>query len=315
MVSFRTRALAGGVVTAALVAFLVARSTTGQSQPAPYRAPRTADGKPNISGIWQALNTANWDLQTHGPRPALAVARGPLGDVPAAPALALGAFAAVPGGMGVVEGEEIPYQPAAAAKKKDNQAHVLERDPEAKCFMPGIPRATYMPYPFQIIQSTNKISMVYEFANATRTVHLDKIDPAPVNSWMGHNVGRWEGDTLVVDVSSMVEDTWFDRAGNHHSDALHVVERFTPISADRLDYQATIEDPKVFTRPWKISMPLYRHSEKNAQLIEFKCVPFVEELLYGHLRKDQLVKHWEANLGDLGGMLAIDVTRTPIRRK
>jgi hypothetical protein len=127
--------------------------------------------------------------------------------------------------------------------------------------------------------------MVYEFASAVRTVHMKDPGPAPADSWMGWSVGRWEGNTLVVDVTSLVENTWFDRAGNFHSDALHVVERYTPIDADHLTYEATIEDPKVFTRPWKISMPLYRRVEKNAQILEFKCVEFAEEVMYGHLRK------------------------------
>jgi hypothetical protein len=307
------------VATAAAVALpsLVVRSTAGQ-RPAPaYRPTRTVDGKPNLDGIWQALNTANWDIQTHAARPALAVVpgAGPSDHVPAAPALALGAMAGVPGGLGVVEGNEIPYQTWAAAKKKENFEHALTRDPEVKCFMPGVPRATYMPYPFQIVQSTNKIMMVYEFRAASRTIHLDRVEAAPADAWMGHNVGRWEGETLVVDVTNLNDQTWFDRSGNFHSDALHVVERYTPAGPDRLNYEVTIEDPKVFTRSWKMSMPLYRRVDQNVQLIEYKCQEFVEELLYGHLRKQQLVKHWEEDLGELGGTLTIDVTRKPSATK
>jgi hypothetical protein len=236
-----------------------------------YKAPRTADSKADLNGIWQALNTANWDLQEHTARPGLVVA--------------LGAQGAVPGGLGVVEGDEIPYLPAAAAKKKANFESRLTADPEIKCYLPGVPRATYMPYPFQIVQTPKYILIAYEYAGATRTVYMDKTPPEPTDSWMGHSVGRWEGDTLVVDVTDLNDQTWFDRAGNFHSDALHVVERYTPLSADALLYEATIEDPKVFSRPWKISMPLYRRQEKNAQLMEFRCVEFVEELMYGHLRK------------------------------
>lgn len=299
-----------------LVAFLVvvilwwaARPTAGQATT--YKAPRTADGRPNLNGVWQALTTASWDVQTHAARPAQAVVRGPVpgSEVPAAPVLALGARGGVPGGTGVVEGDEIPYQPWALAKKKENFENALTRDPEVKCYMPGIPRATYMPYPFQIAQSTNKIMVIYEFASASRTIHLDKVSPPPVESWMGHSVGRWDGDTLVVDVTSQIDQTWFDRAGNFHSDALHVIERYTPVSPDHLQYEVTIEDPKVFTRPWKMTMPLYRRLEKNVQLIEYKCVEFVEELMYGHLRKQQLVKRWEADLGEFGGRLIFDVTR------
>jgi hypothetical protein len=135
------------------------------------------------------------------------------------------------------------------------------------------------------VQTPKYILMAYEYAGATRTIFMDKVPPDPADSWMGHSVGHWEGDTLVVDVTELNDQTWFDRAGNFHSDALHVVERYTPLTSDALFYEATIEDPKVFSRPWKMSMPLYRRLDKNAQLMEFRCVEFVEELMYGHLRK------------------------------
>ena len=157
--------------------------------------------------------------------------------------------------------------------------------------------------------------MIFEYAAANRTIHLDKVPPPGVESWMGFSVGRWDGDTLVVDTTGLQEATWFDRAGNFHSDALHVVERFTPLTPDHLTYDVTIEDPKVFARPWKISMPLYRRVEPNVQLMEYKCVEFVEELMYGHLRKQQLVGHWEEDLGRTGGRLAMDVARRPSERK
>jgi len=236
-----------------------------------YRAPRTADGKPNLNGIWEAMNTANWDLRPH------AAAQGPV--------LSLGAQFSIPPGIGVVEGDEIPYLPAAAAKQKENFAKRAMLDPEVKCYLPGVPRATYMPYPFQIVQSAKTIMLVYEYAGGVRTVYMDSNSKAPADSWMGWSNGHWEGETLVVDNTGFNDQTWFDRAGNFHSDALHVVERYTATSPDHLLYEATIEDPKVFTRPWKISMPIYRRLEKNAQIMEFRCVEFVEELMYGHLRK------------------------------
>ena len=241
------------------------------SQAQTYKAPRAPDGTPNLTGIWQVMNTANWDLQAHEAR------QGPV--------IALGAAFSVPPGPGVVEGNEIPYQPWAAAKKKENGENWLTRDPEVKCFMPGIPRATYMPYPFQIVQSSSTILMAYEFASASRVIRMNSSLQSPVPAWMGWSIGRWEGETLVVEVTDHMEDTWLDRAGNFHSDALRVVERYTPIDPNTLDYEVTIEDPKVFTRPWKMRMLLYRHLEKNAQLMEYKCVPFAEELMYGHLRK------------------------------
>jgi hypothetical protein len=199
--------------------------------------------------------------------------------------MALGAAFSVPGGLGIVEGNEIPYKPEALAKKKENQENWLKLDPEIKCYLPGVPRATYMPYPFQIVQTPEAILVAYEFASASRTIRMNTDDKAPVSSWMGWSRGRWEGDTLVVDVTGFNDKTWFDRAGNYHSKALHVVERYTATTPNTLQYEATIEDPNVFTRPWKISLPLYRRVEANAQLVEYKCVEFVEDLMYGHLRK------------------------------
>jgi hypothetical protein len=236
-----------------------------------YKAPRTADGKPDLSGIWQALNTANWDIEDHTAR------QGPV--------LALGASFSVPPGFGVVEGGAIPYKPEALAKKKENAENWMTRDPEVKCYMPGVPRATYQGYPFQIVQTPTQILMAYEFANASRIVYMDIDEPSPSNFWMGWSRGRWEGDTLVIEVTGFNGMTWFDRAGNFHSEALHVVERYTATGPDHLWYEATIEDPNVFTRPWKMSMPLYRRVERNAQLLEYICVEFAEELMYGHLSK------------------------------
>jgi len=151
--------------------------------------------------------------------------------------------------------------------------------------MPGVPRATYMPYPFQIVQTPSDILVAYEFASASRIIRMNSEERSPAESWMGWSLGRWEGDALVVDVTDFNDQTWFDRAGNFHSDALHVVERYTRTGPDTLTYEATIEDPKVFTRPWTIRMPLYRRQEQNLRLLEYKCVEFTEELLYGHLRK------------------------------
>lgn len=241
------------------------------AQTAAYKAPRTADGNPDLSGVWQVMNTANWELEGHAAGPGLLSQ--------------LGAVGAVPPGLGVVEGGEIPYLPAAAAKKKENFANRLTLDPEIKCYLPGVPRATYLPYPFQIVESQKYIVISYEYASAVRLINMDNHKKAPIDSWMGWSNGHWEGETLVIDVTGFNNRTWLDRAGDFHSDALHVVERYTPRSADTLHYEATIEDPKVFSRPWKMSMILYRHVEPHAQLLEFKCVEFVEELMYGPLRK------------------------------
>jgi hypothetical protein len=257
------------VLTAGL-AFPALIDAQTPAQTTPYRAPRTKDGKPNLNGIWQALNEANWDLEGHSAAP------GPFWQ--------LGAEFAVPPGLGVVEGGPIPYKPEALQKKKANFADRMRLDPEVKCYLPGVPRAMYMPYPFQIIQSTEHTMMVFGYAGALRTIYMNKT-PGPADSWMGWSNGRWEGETLVIDTMDFNDLSWFDRAGNFHSEALHVVERLTATSPDHLSYEATIEDPNVFTRPWKISMPLYRRVEKNAQVLEFKCVEFAEDVIYGHLRK------------------------------
>jgi hypothetical protein len=269
-------------------AVLAAAAMPMAGQTSAYRAPRTDGGKPDLNGIWQTLNEANYDLEAHNARPAMALRPGPYGPVPAAPVLALGAAGAVPPSLGVVEGGEIPYKPEALTKKKENQENWLTRDPEIKCFLPGVPRATYMPQPFRIFQNASQIFIAYQYAGAVRNIFLKNPGPAPVDSWMGQSVGHWEGDTLVVDVTGFNDQTWFDRAGNFHSDALHVVERYTRTSPDAIAYEATMEDPQVFTRPWKISMPLYRRQEKGAQLLDFKCVEFVEELMYGQWRKKPL---------------------------
>jgi hypothetical protein len=224
-----------------------------------------------LNGIWQAVNTAHWDLQDHMAR------RGPLSD--------LGAAFSIPAGQSVVEGNEIPYQPWALAKRKEHTEKWQKLDPEIKCFLPGIPRATYMPYPFQIVQTPTHVLFAYEFAGASRIVYLNAKTEAPVESWMGYSTGRWDGETLVIDVTGFNDQTWFDRAGNFHSEELHVIERYTAVGPDALQYEVTIEDPKVFTRAWKITMPLYRRLEKNAQIMEYGCVEFGEELMYGHLRR------------------------------
>ena len=254
-------------VAAGIFGALTAMPVDGQ---APAGNVPRFQGKPNFNGIWQSITEANWDIQAHQARP------GPA---------QFGALFAEPAGLGIVEGNEIPYQPAALEKKKQNFANRWTLDPEAKCFMPGVPRATYMPFPFQIFQGTDRILISYPFASASRLIHMKDVGESPADTWMGWSEGRWEGDTLVVDVTAQIDQSWFDRAGNFHSEALHVVERYSLASPDIIQYEATIEDENVFTRPWKISLPLYRRVEKNLQLLEFKCVPFAEELMYGDLRR------------------------------
>ena len=233
--------------------------------------PRSADGHPDLSGVWQALSTAHWNIEPH------------VADYPVV--LKLGAQFAVPPGAGVVEGGEIPYLPAARAQRDENYEHRLDEDPEGKCYLGGVPRSTYMPYPFQIFQNVHDIVIVYQYATGLRHIYVDGHDEAPLDSWMGWSNGHWEGDTLVVEVTGLNGKTWLDRAGNFASENAKVTERYTPLGPNHLRYEATIEDPTVYSRPWTIRMPLYRIVDENFRLLEFKCEPFAEEKIYGHLRK------------------------------
>jgi hypothetical protein len=249
-----------GVVVLA-ISLCAAISLSGQ---APSRnLPRTTDGKPDLNGIWQALNSAAWDLEDH-----------------------VGALRA-PAGQSVVEGSEIPYRPEALKKKQENFAGREKFDlAEAACYLPGVPRGMYMPYPFEIIQTPKLIEMNFTFAHARRNIIADGT-PHPdgfPDFWMGDSRGRWEGDTLVVDVKNLDERTWLDHAGNYHSDALHVVERYTMIDPTHIQYEATLEDPKVFPRPWKINMTLYKILDKNAKILEYECVYYLQDEKYGNAK-------------------------------
>ena len=275
--SIRRKALITAMALVAVAALWFATIVPGQNSTAAVQ--RTNDGKPNLNGIWQAVTTANWDIEAHQAEP------GPRPEI-------MGAWGAQPGGLGIVEGGAIPYKPEALERKRQNLKNRMvtkvtndpsrfdSGDPELQCYRPGVPRANYMPFPFQIFQGREQILMIYEYKASIRQVYVDPHLEAPVDSWMGWSNGSWDGDTLVVDVKGFNGHTWFDRAGNFATDALHIVERWTPRGRDHLMYEATIEDPNVYTRPWKISFPLYRRLEPNVQLLEFNCVPFVEELMY-----------------------------------
>ena len=249
------RPFLGLVFSLAALCMLTPVPAVGQtSVPTPYTPPRTSDGHPDLQGVWQVLNTAAWDLEDHG------------------------ASLGVPAGRGVVE-EPIPYQPSVLTRKQENFDNRATLDPEAKCFLPGVPRITYMPHPFQIVQQADKVSILYEYLHTVRYIYLNgnPHPDGPIEWWMGDSRGRWEGDTRVVDVIHFNDLTWFDRAGNFHSDALHVIERYTPTGPNHMLYEATIEDPKVFTRPWTIAMPLYRRQEANSELFEYQCNAYLLE--------------------------------------
>jgi hypothetical protein len=235
---------------------------------------------PNINGIWQAANTAYWNLEAHSAEA--------LDDF-----WQLGALGAIPAGRSVVEGGTIPYLPEALARRDENRAGWPASDPVVSCYMPGIPRATYQPFPFEIVQGDGDILFVYEFASANRTVYMNESDhlsyeEVPVDQWMGWSNGRWDGDTLVIEVVANDDRTWLDRAGNYHSSAMTVTERYAPLGENHLQYEATIDDPNVFARPWTISMPLYRRIERHAEPLEYKCVEFSEPLLYGEFLKEPI---------------------------
>jgi len=270
------------------LAALIAVVSFSVAAAAPAKIPRTPDKHPDLNGVWQVLNTANWNIEPHAARAALALRPGPVVPVPAREVMAFGAIGAVPAGTGVVVGGVIPYTPEAKAKRDENRADWLNRDPEIKCYLPGVPRANYMSFPLQIIQGGNETLIAYEYAGAVRDLVFKDPGPAPVDSWMGQSVAKWEGDTLVVTVTGQSDSTWFDRAGNHHSAAMTVVERWTLTDADHIRYEAEITDPETFTRPWKVAMVLYRRVGEDARLQQFKCVEFVEEMMFGKLRKNPL---------------------------
>ena len=226
--------------------------TSTAASPA-YKPPRTPDGQPDLRGIWQVRNTANWDIRSHG------------------------SAYGIPAGFGVVEGDEIPYQPWAAAKQQENFKNRLTDDPVEKCYSAGAPRTMYLPYPLQILQTPEAVVIVSSYVHTWRwipTVAFPRYEG--YEAWMGDPRGRWEGDALVVESIGFNDQTWFDHSGNFHSDALKLTERFTRTAADAIGYEVTIDDPKVFTRPWKMQMSLYLHKDMP-RVLEDECYLDAEE--------------------------------------
>jgi hypothetical protein len=264
---------------------------------AAYVAPRLPGASmPDFNGVWQVMAPHGFNVEARPASSAMQLREGPYGPVPAASVVALGAVGSVPAGLGIVldengrPGGKIPYKPDALKAREENKADWINRDPEVKCYLPGVPRANYMSLPFQIFQSDKAFFIAYEYAGAVRNVFLQDPGEAPVDSWMGQSFGKWEGDTLVVEVTGLLPDTWLDRAGNFHGVGVgaKVTERWTRISDGVMRYEATIENDEVYTRPWKIGFNLYKRVGEDAQLQQFKCVEFVEEMMYGHLRKNPL---------------------------
>jgi len=252
-----------------------------------YVAPRGPGGHPDFNGVWQVMNRANYNVESHAAVAALAMVEGDLGPIPDKRVVALGAVGSVPATLGVVLSGPLPYTDQAKKIQQENAKDWLTKDPEIKCYLPGIPRATYMPFPFQIVQSESALFFSYEFAGAARNIYLQDPGEAPIDSWMGQSYGYWQGETLVIEVTGQNDRTWFDRAGNHHSAFMKVTERYTLTSEHTLRYDVEIEDDQTYTAPWQMSMTLYKRVGVDAQIQQFKCVEFVEELMYGHLRKPQ----------------------------
>jgi len=240
-------------LAAAALAFALPLCATAQESSG--NIARMPDGRPDLRGMWQTMGSAVWNLEDHS------------------------AELGIPAGQSVVEGGGIPYMPAALAQREQNYENRLTEDPEAKCYMVGVPRITYMPYPFQIMQTPEQVTFLYEYIHVFRNVRIDSEHPAgPIQWWMGDSRGHWDGDTFVVDVIHFTDQTWLDRSGNYHSNELHVVERYTPRGPNHIWYEATIEDPQVFSQPWTIRMPLYRRLELSAQILEYECYAYTEEL-------------------------------------
>jgi len=264
-----------GLVSSVTILFYAcSREVITDNAPSEPLSQLNEPGPPDLSGIWQAVNTASWNLEGH------TASKMPVTTI-------LGALGGIPAGLSVVEGGEIPYLPDALPQREANRSDWTNLDPVAKCYIPGVPRSTYMPWPFQILQTDTEIFVAYEFGSNSRTIFMNRPGTeAPLPSWMGYSLGRWEGDSLVVNVTKQVPDTWLDASGNYHGPNLVVEERYTLINENHMQYEATIDDLDVYSRPWKITMPLYRRIENNARLLEYKCIEFGEDLLYDHLRKD-----------------------------
>jgi hypothetical protein len=241
-------------VVVMMIAPVVSVQATLVQTSAPQKTlPRTADGKPNLQGIWQVRSRAAYDLQDHAAKHGM------------------------PAGKGVVEGGEIPYQAWALEKKRANLAQRQTADPLASCYMPGVPRIMYLEFPFHIFQTRDHIAITFEWSQVFRLIYLNgKPGPTGIDFWMGDSRGRWEGDTLVVEVTDHNDKTWFDMSGNFHSDAMRLTERYTLLDAGTIQYEVTIEDPKVFTRQWKIAMPLYRRNDID-RILEYQCQAEAEE--------------------------------------
>jgi hypothetical protein len=207
--------------------------------------------QPDLRGIWQATGSAYQNLEGSAAQPG----RPSTGRVVVDPS-----------------NGKIPYRADSRKSADRNFRERAKADPLLTCFQPGLPRAALLPEPFQIFQNPDRVVIVYQHVHAYRVIFTDgRQHYDGIEFYMGDSRGRWEGNTLVVDVTNFKPETWLDGAGNFHSNKLHVVERYTRTGPNTIRYEATIEDPEVFERPWTIRVELARHTEPNFQLVEHEC--------------------------------------------
>lgn len=223
-----------------------AASVPAVAQSKAYSAPRLADGHPDLNGIWEVQGKVDANIE-----------------------------AKLRGKNIIVDPEDgkIPYKPEALAQRKANAEKHATEDPLTKCWMPGVPRLMYIPYPYQIVESANQpvIPILSQYVHVIRNIQMQGEHLDGLENWLGDSRGHWDGDTLVVDATNFNDQTWYDAAGNYHSGDLHVVERFTRTAPNTIAYQATMTDPKVLAKPFTIRLTLARDARKNAQIMEYEC--------------------------------------------
>jgi hypothetical protein len=259
----KVRPFVSFVATVLVASAVVASLAVGQG-PAGSGIPRTADNKPDFSGIWQVLdNSIDSNIEAHEASYGVRGSQGAIVDLP--------------------DGK-LPYLPAALAKRQENYKN-RAMDPVSQCYSPGVPRLAYVPFPFQITQTPKWMMITSEFVNNYRNVYINESEHLKgIDFYMGDSRAKWDGDTLVIDVANFRHQpdevqTWFDASGNWHSNKLHVVERWKMLSRDAINFRATVDDSEVFSRPWTMEVTLYRHLEKNFRLMDYQCQIFKAKML------------------------------------
>jgi hypothetical protein len=253
--------LPAGILSAAMIAACM-QAAAPLARAQDYTLDRNRYGHPDFEGIWQVLDPApHFNIEAHG------------------------ASYGVPAGLGIITDPadgKIPYTASGLTRRDANRANAAA-DPIARCFKPGVPHMMYLPFPFQIVQSENFLTIMSEYVHNTRFIFLNRGDhfgEGEIDLWNGDSVGTFEGDSLVTDVFNFHPDVWLDRSGNHAGGpTLRVNERFTLIDADTIRYEATLTDPEDFTQPWTIETYLYRHKDPSKQILEYECHAYAENAL------------------------------------